>query len=49
MSVAERSAEKESQKGGVWETVKVIIEALLIAFVFRSFLYHPFNIPYGSM
>jgi signal peptidase I len=49
MSVAERSAAKESEKGGVWETVKVIIEALLIALVFRTFLYHPFNIPSGSM
>jgi signal peptidase I len=49
MSVAEQRAEKQSQKGGVWETVKVIIEALLIALVFRTFLYHPFNIPSGSM
>lgn len=49
MSVADRSAEKESQKGGVWETVKVIVEALLIALVFRTFLFHPFNIPSGSM
>jgi signal peptidase I len=50
MSVADQRAEKDSkQQGGVWETVKVIIEALLIALVFRTFLYHPFNIPSGSM
>src|SRR3954470_4496718 len=50
MSVAERSAsEKAKQQGGVWETIKVVIEALLIALVFRTFLYHPFNIPSGSM
>jgi signal peptidase I len=49
MSVADQRAEKESKQGGVWETVKVIIEALLIALVFRTFLYHPFNIPSGSM
>ncbi len=47
--MADRSAEKESQQGGVWETVKVVIEALLIALVFRTFLFHPFNIPSGSM
>ena len=50
MSVADRSAgEKAKQQGGVWETIKVVIEALLIALVFRTFLYHPFNIPSGSM
>jgi signal peptidase I len=49
MSVAEQRAEKQSKQGGVWETVKVIIEALLIALVFRTLLYHPFNIPSGSM
>jgi signal peptidase I len=50
MSVADRSAsEKAKQQGGVWETIKVVIEALLIALVFRTFLFHPFNIPSGSM
>jgi signal peptidase I len=50
MSVAERTAgEKSKQQGGVWDTIKVVIEALLIALVFRTFLYHPFNIPSGSM
>ena len=34
---------------GLWETVKVIIQALLIAFVVRTFLYQPFNIPSASM
>src|SRR6266481_7491553 len=34
---------------GLWETVKVIIQALLIAFFVRTFLYQPFNIPSGSM
>jgi signal peptidase I len=33
----------------LWETVKVIIQALLIAFVVRTFLYQPFNIPSASM
>jgi signal peptidase I len=49
MSVADRSAEKAKQSGGIWETIKVVIEALLIALVFRTFLFHPFNIPSGSM
>jgi signal peptidase I len=34
---------------GLWETVKVIIQALLIAFVVRTFLFQPFNIPSASM
>ena len=34
---------------GLWETVKVIIQALLIAFVVRTFLFQPFNIPSGSL
>ena len=33
----------------MWETVKVIIQALLIAFVVRTFFYQPFNIPSASM
>jgi signal peptidase I len=31
------------------DTIVVIIEALLIALVFRTFLYQPFSIPTGSM
>ena len=34
---------------GWWETVKVIIEALLIALVVRTLLFQPFNIPSGSL
>ncbi len=49
MSVAERSAGEKAKQGGIGETIKVIIQALLIALVFRTFLYHPFNIPSGSM
>jgi signal peptidase I len=32
-----------------FETVKTIVYALLIAFVIRTFLFQPFNIPSGSM
>ena len=34
---------------GWWETVKVIVQALLIALVVRTALFQPFNIPSGSM
>ncbi len=36
-------------EGGVGETVRVVIHALLIALVIRTFLFQPFNIPSGSM
>ena len=34
---------------GWWETVKVIVEALIIALVVRTLLFQPFNIPSGSL
>ena len=47
MSVA---TEKTRAKGsGFGETVKIIIQALLLAFLVRTFLFQPFNIPSGSM
>ncbi|SER02753.1 signal peptidase I Serine peptidase. MEROPS family S26A [Faunimonas pinastri] len=51
MSVAERRADTEAKKnsGGIGETIKVIVQALVIALVFRTFLFHPFNIPSESM
>ena len=49
MSVADRSAGEKRKEGGIGETIKVVVQALLIALVFRTFLYHPFNIPSGSM
>ena len=42
-------AKDKRQEGGVAETVRVIIHALIIAFVIRTFLFQPFNIPSGSM
>ena len=36
-------------EGGVGETIRVVIHALLIALVIRTFLFQPFNIPSGSM
>ncbi|MTI42381.1 signal peptidase I [Roseibium hamelinense] len=43
------SDSKKSKDGGVLETVKIIVQALLLALVVRTFLFQPFNIPSGSM
>jgi signal peptidase I len=48
-SFASTHAEEQKPQEGIWETVKVIIQALLIAFVIRTFFYQPFNIPSPSM
>jgi signal peptidase I len=37
------------REGGFGETVRVVVHALIIAFVIRTFLFQPFNIPSGSM
>jgi signal peptidase I len=46
MSATSSSRRKE---GSIVETIWVIFQALVIAFVFRTFLFQPFNIPSGSM
>src|ERR1700704_2460401 len=46
MSVTSGAKGKE---GGIAETGRVVIHALLIALVIRTFLFQPFNIPSGSM
>ena len=40
---------KKSQEGGFGEILKVVIQALVIALVVRTFLFQPFNIPSGSL
>jgi signal peptidase I len=47
MSKAEAKAGKK--KNELLETIIVIIEALAIALIFRTFLYQPFSIPTASM
>ena len=37
------------KSGGVWDTLKTIIYAVLIALVVRTVAFEPFNIPSGSM
>ena len=43
------TAEQKRKEGGFAETVRVVIHALIIAVVIRTFLFQPFNIPSGSM
>ena len=40
---------KEDKAGGIGETISVVVQALLIALVFRTLLFQPFSIPTGSM
>lgn len=42
-------AERAEQGGGFGETVKVVVQALLLALIIRTFLFQPFSIPSGSM
>ncbi len=44
-----RISDDESKEGGIGEIVRVVIHALILALVVRTFLYQPFNIPSGSM
>src|SRR6266550_8746659 len=39
----------KTREGGVVETIRVVIHALIIALIIRTFLFQPFNIPSGSM
>src|SRR3984957_3410595 len=42
-------ASKKAKEGSLWETIKVVVQALLIALVIRTVLFQPFNIPSGSL
>jgi len=42
-------APAQKKSGGFGETLRVIIEALLIALIIRTFAFQPFNIPSGSL
>ena len=45
MTIKETKREEE----GIWETIKVVLQALLLAIILRTFIVQPFSIPSGSM
>ena len=45
----QREKTRAKKGSGFGETVKIVIQALLLALVVRTFLFQPFNIPSGSM
>ena len=47
--MAKSSATSQKKGAGLWDTIKTIVYAVLIALVIRTFLYEPFSIPSGSM
>ncbi|MBN9060108.1 MAG: signal peptidase I, partial [Rhizobiales bacterium] len=47
MSVA--GEKYKAERGGTGETVKIVVNALILALIVRTFLFQPFNIPSGSM
>lgn len=50
MAVAEeKPTRKEKTGGGLWDTFKIVIQALVLALLVRTFLFQPFSIPSGSM
>ncbi|MEP6357211.1 MAG: signal peptidase I [Hyphomicrobiales bacterium] len=41
--------ETKKDEDGIWETIKVVLQALLLALVLRTLIVQPFVIPSGSM
>src|SRR5207244_10367692 len=49
MRSSQKAVSKKKASGGVLETIKTVVYAVLIALVVRTVAYEPFNIPSGSM
>jgi signal peptidase I len=55
MSVADEKPEEQEEEAkkkagsGLWDTFKIVIQALILALLIRTFLFQPFSIPSGSM
>jgi signal peptidase I len=47
--VSAESGTKGKSRGGLSDTVRIVIHALILAMLVRVFLFQPFNIPSGSM
>lgn len=47
--MADKVEKKKTASSELRETIVVVVEALLIALVFRTFIYQPFSIPTASM
>jgi signal peptidase I len=47
--MAKEQGKAAKEEGGILETIKVVVQALLIALVIRTLLFQPFNIPSGSL
>ena len=47
--MAKNVDKQNNREGGLWETAKTIVYAMLLALVIRSLAFEPFNIPSGSM
>ena len=43
------SEKAEKQQNVLWENIKVIVQALVLAMIIRTVLFQPFTIPSGSM
>jgi signal peptidase I len=43
------SEKAEKQQNALWENIKVVVQALLLAMVIRTVFFQPFTIPSGSM
>ena len=43
------SEKVEKQQSALWENIKVVVQALLLAMIIRTELFQPFTIPSGSM
>ncbi|MBV9740463.1 MAG: signal peptidase I, partial [Hyphomicrobiales bacterium] len=44
-----RNSAARKSEGGTLELLWIVVQALLIALVVRTFLFQPFNIPSGSL
>jgi signal peptidase I len=44
-----RTQAGKAGESGWWETVKIVVHAIILAMIVRVFFYQPFNIPSGSM